>query len=187
MAPNNCEGLWIATDSDWAGDHSLDRTDTKSRTGYICYFNGMPVDWASAKQLAVATSSGDAEARALATGVQRGLQMQYIAEELGLETGAQLPLHVDATAAIGFARNNGGGSRMKHIDVREDWVQSIRDKKRIVIRKVDTKKNPADFFTKLFSQAEFDRVSAGLSCSITWDKGKQVAVKEVPRIGSTGE
>ena len=145
----------------------------------------MPVDWASAKQLAVTTSSGDAEARALATGVQRGLQMQYIAKELGLNTAAKLSLNVDATAAIGFARNNGGGSRMKHIDVREDWVQSIRDKKWIVIQKIGTRENPADFLTKLFSQAEFDRIGAGLSCSITWDQDKEICIHEVPRIGQS--
>ena len=143
----------------------------------------MQVDWASAKQLAIATSSGDAESRALATGVQRGLQMQYIAEELGLVTAGQLHLSVDATAAIGFARNNGGGSRMKHVDVREDWVQSIRDKKQITISKVGTKENPADFFTKLFTQSEFDRVGAGLSCNVVWDQDKKACVEEFPRIG----
>ena len=109
--------------------------------------------------------------------------MQYIAEELGLVTAGQLHLSVDATAAIGFARNNGGGSRMKHVDVREDWVQSIRDKKQITISKVGTKENPADFFTKLFTQSEFDRVGAGLSCNVVWDQDKKACIEEFPRIG----
>ena len=92
--------------------------------------------------------------------------MQYIAEELMLQTSSVLPVFVDAEAAIGFARNNGGGSKMKHIDIREQWVQSIRDKKQIKITKVPGKKNPADFFTKLMTNAEFIRTSQGLSVKL---------------------
>ena len=95
----------------------------------------------SPKQLYIATSYVDAESSALSTGVMRGLQVQYIAEELMLQTSSVLPVFVDAEAAIGFARNNGGGSKMKHIDIREQWVQSIRDKKQIKITKVPGKKN----------------------------------------------
>ena len=158
-------GLECFTDSDWAGNYSIDGC-TKSRSGMLIRYNGVPVDWLSSKQLCIATSSADAESRALSTGVMRGLQMQYIAEELMLQTSSVLPVFVDAEAAIGFARNNGGGSKMKHIDIREQWVQSIRDKKQIKIAKVPGKKNPADFFTKLMTNAEFIRTSQGLSAKL---------------------
>ena len=158
-------GLECFTDSDWAGNYSIDGC-TKSRSGMLIRYNGVPVDWLSSKQLCIATSSADAESRALSTGVMRGLQMQYIAEELMLQTSSVLPVFVDAEAAIGFARNNGGGSKMKHIDIREQWVQSIRDKKQIKITKVPGKKNPADFFTKLMTNAEFIRTSQGLSAKL---------------------
>ena len=38
-----------------------------------------------------------------------------------------LPVFVDENAAIGFARNNGGTSTMKHIDIRAAWVQQGTD------------------------------------------------------------
>ena len=45
----------------------------------------------------------------------------------------------------------------------EQWVQSIKDKAQIKITKVCGKKNPADFFTKLMTNAEFARTSQDLS------------------------
>ena len=47
------------------------------------------------------------------------MQLQYIVEELRLKTPSKLEIHVDADAAIGYAKNNGGGTRMKHIAIRE--------------------------------------------------------------------
>ena len=126
----------------------------------------MPVDWWSSKQTCVATSSGDAESRALATGVSRGLQVQHIAEELNIPTHKALQTYADADAAIGFAKHNGGATRMKHIDIREAWVQQIRDNKEISILKICGKKNPSDFFTKVMAKTEFDRTSANLNGSI---------------------
>ena len=156
------EGLRVYSDSDWAGEFSVNG-ETASRSGCLITYNGTPVDWISSKQLCIATSSGDAESRALATAVQRGLQVQYLAEELKLSTPAKLKIYVDANAAIGFARNNGGTSRMKHIDIREAWVQQIRDKEKIEILKIAGTKNPADFFTKLLTNTAFDQATAGLT------------------------
>ena len=156
------EGLKVYSDSDWAGEYSVNG-ETASRTGCLITYNGMPVDWCSSKQLCIATSSADAESRALSTSIQRGLHTQYLAEELGLQLEPMLPIFVDANAAIGFARNNGGTSKMKHIDIRAAWVQQIRDKKQIQIQKIAGTKNPADFFTKLMTNVEFKRASAGLT------------------------
>ena len=72
MPADITEGLKVYTDSDWAGSYSVDQ-DTHSRIGVLVTYNGVPVDWVSAKQLCIASSSGDAESRALASGVQRGL------------------------------------------------------------------------------------------------------------------
>ena len=158
------KGLELFTDSDWAGTYSIDG-ECASRSGGVIKYNDVPIDWWSSKQTSIATSSGDAESRALATGVTRGLQLQYIAEELHIQTPPSLAVYADADAAIGFAKHNGGATRMKHIDIREAWVQVIRDNKRITILKIAGSKNPADFFTKVMAKTEFDRASAGLNGS----------------------
>ena len=79
-----------------------------------------------------------------------------------MSTPAKLKICVDANAAIGFAWNNGGTSRMKHIDIREAWVQQIRDKEKIENLKIAGTKNPADFFIKLLTNTVFDQAMAGL-------------------------
>ena len=51
---------------------------------------------------------------------------------------------------------------MKHLDIRMQWVQEIRDKKKIKIHKVAGPHNRSDFFTKLMTKSEFKRTSEGL-------------------------
>ena len=55
---------------------------------------------------------------------------------------------------------------MKHIGIREAWVQQIRDKEKIEVLKIAGTKNPADFFTKLLTNTAFDQATAGLTCKL---------------------
>ena len=119
--------------------------------------------WWSQKQKSIATRSADAESRALGTGVSRGLELQYVADELGVSTPTRLNAFTDATAAIGFAKNNGGATRMRHIDVREGWVQQNRNRKNLSIHKILGTDNPSDFFTKIMAKSEFARTSMNLN------------------------
>ena len=158
MGTGDFTDLKLYSDSDWAGLHST-TGDISSRSGGLITYGGVPVDWWSTKQLSIATSSGDAESRALSTAVQKGLQLQHIAQELGIQTPEQLQTYCDAEAAIGFAKNNGGGSKMKHLDVRLGWIQQIRERGQISLLKVNGPSNPADFFTKVMAKTEFARTS----------------------------
>ena len=120
--------------------------DTASRNGGLITYGGVPIDWWSTKQLSIATSSGGAEGRALSTVVQKGLQLQHIAQELNIQTLEQLQTYCDAEAAIGFAKNNGGGSKMEHLDARLGWAQQNRERGQIKLLRVARPPNPADFF-----------------------------------------
>ena len=64
MGTGNFTDLKLYSDSDWAGLHST-TGDISSRSGGLITYGGVPVDWWSTKQLSIATSSGDAESRAL--------------------------------------------------------------------------------------------------------------------------
>ena len=72
----NAVGLKLFTDSDWAGLHSS-TGEVYSISGGLITLGDYPVDWWSQKQKSIATSSADAESRALDTGVSRGLELQY--------------------------------------------------------------------------------------------------------------
>ena len=60
-----------------------------------------------------------------------------------------LIIYIDATAAIGFIENTGGGGRMKHLDIKDGWIQQLRDRDIADYWKIDGPINLADFFTKL--------------------------------------
>ena len=152
-------GFVFYSDSDWAGLHSI-TGEIRSRTGFIAFYNGMPIDWYTGLQKTVvsnwteevphiATSSANAETVAAADSLQRALHISYIASELQLEVPRPLIIYIDATAAIGFIENTGGGGRMKHLDIKDGWIQQLRDRDIADYWKIDGPINLADFFTKL--------------------------------------
>ena len=69
---------------------------------------------------------------------------------------------IDAAAAIGFINNTGSGGKMKHLDIREAWIQQMRDRKVVQFEKCEGTENLADFFTKLYSPIECERACARL-------------------------
>ena len=64
-------------------------------------------------------------------------------------------IHVDATAALGFAAKTKGVGRMKHIDLREGWVRQLLSADKADLVKVDGKMNKADQLTKILGKSEF--------------------------------
>jgi hypothetical protein len=86
---------------------------------------------------------------AAADSLQRALHLSYIANELQLNVPRPITIYIDASAAIGFIENTGGGGRMKHLDIKEGWIQLLRDRDIAEYAKIDGPLNLADFFTKL--------------------------------------
>lgn len=155
---NDSSGLQVWTDADWAGSYSIDGT-TESRTGVIVLHNSMPVAWASSKQKSIALSSAQAELQAMSTGAQIGLHCWHVAQELGIQVAERLDLNVDASAAVSFAQKIGSKTKMKHLDIRREWIQQLRDRDTIKINKVGSKEQKADALTKLMGRKEYHRAS----------------------------
>ncbi len=152
-------GFVFYSDSDWAGLHGI-TGEIRSRTGFLATYNGMPIDWYTGLQKTIvsnwteevphiATSSANAETVAAADSLQRALHLSYIANELQLNVPRPITIYIDASAAIGFIENTGGGGRMKHLDIKEGWIQLLRDRDIAEYAKIDGPLNLADFFTKL--------------------------------------
>ena len=162
---------------DWAGMYSI-MGDPRSRTGIYWTYNEVPIIYKSSFQNCKATqcdrskeilellnqclddiricedsiiaqSSTEAETWSLAEGCKLGKHLVHLCQELGIVFPNPMVVCTDSTGAIGFARNNGGTSRMKHIDIREAWVQQLREKKELEIKHIPGTENPADFFTKI--------------------------------------
>ena len=75
--------------------------------------------------------------------VKESLHLKYIAEELDLPVPPQMPLGVDAGAALGFIRNTTSVGRQKHINLRMAWVKKLRQPYQIDFTKVLGTENPA--------------------------------------------
>ena len=83
------------------------------------------------------------------------LHLSYIVEEMGSSMGKPIVLKIDNTAAIAFANGRVRRSKLKHIDVRQEWVQALRDHSVVKTEYVNTKFNKADFFTKILDTETF--------------------------------
>ena len=166
----------MESDSDWAGLYTA-VGEVRSRSGTLIKYNGMPVGWLSRLQKCmgtslqpdmedtfadedldayeIATSSAGAELHAAADSLKLGLHTHHVAKELNLPVSDTIIMKVDSTAAIGKIQGPRGSGKMKHLDLRDAWIQRLRNKKIVDIVKVLGTENGADFFTKLVSRADF--------------------------------
>jgi hypothetical protein len=146
-------GLEWTCDSDWSGLHGV-TGETYSRGGRIAKYNGMPWYWYSGR-IGIRQSSAEAEAFAMSECVKSAKHAQYVMEELDIPHSEVIEIGVDASAAISFANNTSTIGRMKHIDMRCDWVRTLRDSGNVVFKKILGIENPSDFMTKILTAIGF--------------------------------
>ena len=102
----------------------------------------------------IALSSAEAELHAASYGAMQLRGLQSICEDMGIVMSGHV--HVDASAAIGVMRRQGLG-KLRHIQVRDLWLQQEIKQGRLTVHKIDSKVNPADLGTKPLSWEEIDR------------------------------
>ena len=116
-------------------------------------FGGLPgfelCHWARTQPV-IAQSSCEAELLALNTGASEGRLVHSIMMEL--EMPVQLRLLTDSASAKAVTLRRGPG-RMRHIEIRQLWLQEECRQHSLSIDKVSTLENDADMFTKAVSAA----------------------------------
>ena len=108
----------------------------------------------SATQHAIALSSAEAELYAMVEAVTRAKGLNSLAREIefvGLDN--VLWLGTDSSAARSFVQTRGLG-RMRHLDIRDMWLQREVLEGNVIVAKVSGKSNPADLMTKVLSMGE---------------------------------
>ena len=93
---------------------------------------------------------GEAEVMAYTNGVTDFMQLSYIASELNIEFPAPMTIQTDSTVAIAFSSNTMLKTKMKHIDVRQNWIRIIRDLSVAQPMHCRSEANIADYLTKIF-------------------------------------
>ena len=108
----------------------------------------------SATQHAIALSSAEAELYAMVEGVTRAKGLITLAKELGF-TGLSnvLKLGTDSSAAKSFVCRRGLG-KMRHLQIRDLWLQKEVADGLLEVVKVAGPENPADLMTKILTMGE---------------------------------
>lgn len=138
--------LYAFSDADWANCSQ----DRKSYTGFLIWFGGAPISWASRKQQTVALSSTEAEYMALGDTAKEVLFTKEVMRELGFQDTCSGPIKIygDNIGSIHLANKNGCHGRTKHIDTRHHFIRGLIEDKRILLEYCSTNNMLADICTK---------------------------------------
>ena len=114
----------------------------------------------SASQGAYALSSAEAELYGMVERVTRAKGLRTLAWELGFRSLRNvIKLGTDSSAAKSFVSRRGLG-KMRHLEIRDLWLQAEVEQGRLEVHKVKGDQNPADLMTKVLSLREVvDRLS----------------------------
>ena len=153
QSEEDAKTLRVYADSDWAGCLKSRR----STSGGVMVLGAHPLrTWASTQKV-VATSSSEAELYSMAEAASRALGMRSALEEFG--SGAQVVVATDSSAAKAFASTRGLG-KMRHLEVKDLWIQGLVQDGRIKLKKVAGADNPADAMTKFQDRSSLVRLLA---------------------------
>ena len=139
-------------DSDYCGD--LDKR--RSLTGYSFILFGNVISWKASLQSMVALSTTEVEFMALTEATKEALWLQGLIGEFGVKQDSVIILS-DSQSVIHLTKNQGYHERTKHIDVRLHFIREVVGSKRVLIEKVHTDDNAADFVTKPVTATKFER------------------------------
>lgn len=131
------------SDADWAGDIA----DRKSTSGQIFYVFNCPVSWYSKKQSCVSLSSCEAEYVALSMAIMEGMFLKKLLIDFSY-SNIQFEVFEDNQSVISIAKNNDSNRRLKHIDIKYQYIVENISTGLVNIRFVSSSDNIADLFTK---------------------------------------
>ena len=169
IQPSKDLKLDLYVDADFAGlwnsEDANDPTCVKSRTGYVITLGGVPVLWGSKLQSEISLSTTEAEFIAASMAMRQLLPVRDVMEEL--TEHFKIERSAESTVSIVWEDNNGALTMMnnsypkmtprtKHIACKYWWFIEHIQEGIIEARRIDTKEQKADIFTKGLSKGEFE-------------------------------
>jgi hypothetical protein len=136
-------------DSDFASDVNT----KKSTSGWLYKVFGATVNWTTRKQRAIALSTTEAEFVALSTAATEGVWLQRLLNELGIKCDT-FKMFEDNKSCIQTTQNI-GSKRLKHVDVRYNYVKELVNEGKIKVEHIRTEDQIADVLTKCLSGNQF--------------------------------
>ena len=130
----------------------------RSITGFIFLLGLCILCWQSKQQTSVALSSMEAEYMAACAASQEAIWLGRLLKEFGCLFSKPIVLLEDNQACIHLSKNPGDFTKSKHIDTRYHFVREQVEAGSIVLKKIDTKENLADVFTKALDKGQFQAI-----------------------------
>jgi hypothetical protein len=168
--PSQDKGFECYCDADFSGNWNkafahVDPSTAKSRSGWIVFYAGCPVCWASKLQSQVALSTTEAEYIAMSMALRDVIPVMNLIEEIkskGFQVICTKPyvyckVFEDNSGALELARLPKLRPRTKHINVCYHHFREHVHKRLIKIFPIDTKAQIADTLTKALAQNVFAR------------------------------
>ena len=98
----------------------------------------------SSTQTTIALSSGEAELNAMVKAGIETIGAVDLCSDIGLEVAGQV--RSDSSAAKGISGRDGCG-KLKHLEVKQLWIQQAVNDKKVNVKKVPRAENPSDALT----------------------------------------
>ena len=141
----------------------------------------------SSTQGAVASSSAEAEFYAMIEAVIRGKGILNIMQEIGFVVTERIQLFTDSSAAKSLVSRTGLG-RMKHLEIRDLWLQREVGLGKVLVNKVEGPRNPADLLTKYLKRWEIELRLKLMGLRVEWsqdfgDEDGDMLNKEINALG----
>ena len=134
----------------------------RSVTGFIFYLGCCVICWQSKQQTSVALSSMEAEYMAACAASQEAIWLVRLLKEFGCLFTKPISLMEDNQSCIYLSKNPGDFAKSKHIDTRYHFVREQVEAVNKILRKIDTKENLADIFTKPFDRNQFSTIAVNI-------------------------
>ena len=137
------------------------RTRRSTSGGALCHGGHLVMHYSRTQQL-IALSSAEAELNASIKAAQEGLCLRNLLVELGEDSF--LRLFGDSSANDGIIKRAGTG-KVKHLSVRQLWLQEQSAAGELSHTKMPRLDNPSDVLTHHFTKTEAELHFPKLSCS----------------------
>ena len=151
----------------------------------IVTFGGHTIDTSSSTQACIALSSGEAELYAMGKAAASTILAANILKELGIKVAPVV--RSDSDAGRGMVRRIGAG-RVRHLQLRELWLQERVREKQLAVERVNTEQNPSDVGTKYLEMSRIIRLLGGVSVRLT--RGQKASgipfLEDLPGVGGSG-
>jgi hypothetical protein len=135
--------------------HQDDTDSRQSSLGFVATWKGAAIMYHSQKSERVAFGTAESELYALHAGMRKALAVAKDLSILGIKPDGPMAIYVDNNATCSNVQNRSTFGRMRHVDAAFMSVHERHDLGHITLIRIDSKKNPADLFTKALSESDF--------------------------------